>query len=345
MYFGHGAYGVVSAAQIYYGKPLSQLTLAESAMLAAHLQSPAFVNAITSPQIAKKRRDSILLKMKKADKITAAEYNQAIAAALTASPHKALSLSSVDAPYFLAMIRHKLIKTYGADVLKKSYTIRTTLDSRMQEAARKSLMIGILQYARRQGYIGPIKFLGAYRKGNDIVWEKVLRKLPHESLLVPGAVVSVKDKSIVVMLSDGRRVTVAWGGLSWARRRIPLAATEDKREHSDLAYKLGPKPQKAADVATIGDVIWLQNEHGVWWLSEKSNIQGAIVTLSARSGAVLALVGGSSYQHSQFNRVTQMKRQIGSAGKPFFYSAALDKGFTMATMMDDKPIEKKIMMG
>ena len=159
MYFGHGAYGVVSAAQIYYGKPLSQLTLAESAMLAAHLQSPAFVNAITSPQIAKKRRDSILLKMKKADKITAAEYNQAVAAALTASPHKALSLSSVDAPYFLAMIRHKLIKTYGADVLKKSYTIQTTLDSQMQTMARQKLIQSMVQYSVRHGYRGPEKNL------------------------------------------------------------------------------------------------------------------------------------------------------------------------------------------
>ncbi len=345
MYFGHGAYGVVSAAQVYYGKSLNQLTLAESAMLAAHLQSPSFVNAITSPQMAQKRRNSILLKMKKIGKVTTVEYDQAVAAELTAGPHKDLSLSSVEAPYFLAMIRHNLLKTYGTGVLKKSYTIKTTLNSQMQDMARKKLILSMVQYSVRHGYLGPKEILKSDSKDQAIVWQKALRKIPRDPILVPGAVVSVQTMSATLMLSDGRLVTVPWKGLSWARRRLPLPPGEDINQHDYLTYRLGPSPKNASDVLAVGDVVWLMQQHKQWVLSQKPQIQGALVTINVRSGAIEALVGGYDFKGSQYNHAAQMKRQIGSTAKPFFYSAAFEKGYTLASLFNDDASEVKDVNG
>lgn len=324
IYFGSRAYGVAAAAQVYYGKTLSQLTLPEMAMIAGLPKAPSVLNPITNPSAAKDRRDHVLQRMREHGYITQAEYEQSINAPIATYYH-ALPID-MDAPYVAEMVRNAMVSQFGAEkAYTGGYKVYTTINSVYQHEADQSLRASLIAFDQRHGYRGPVKNLGKPPAELD-VWEAALGKLPVVNDLQPAAILNVDPSSATAMLANGTKITLAWDGLSWARRKMGEKS-------------LGPRPKTASDVVHVGDVVYVDNQsNGNWQLSQKPQIEGALVALNPNDGAIVALAGGFDFDQSKYNRVTQAKRQPGSSFKPFIYAAALAKGYTLATVINDAPI-------
>jgi penicillin-binding protein 1A len=322
IYFGHRAYGVASAAKVYYGRTLDQLTLAEMAMLAGLPQAPSRNNPITNPKGALKRREHVLQRMLELKHITQEQYTTAANAKLTASYHG--QGIEVDAPYVAEMVREVIVDEYGEkEAYELGLTVHTTVDSQLQQAATQALRDGLLGYDQRHGYRRPTINL---RQLTRDAWLAVLKDKDTVGKLQPAVVTSIYKQSIDVLLANGKSVTILWSGLSWARPALEAGG-------------FGAKPKLAGDIVHAGDLVRVvQGNDGRWRLSQVPDVQGAIVSLNPKDGAVLALSGGFSYSLSNFNRVTQAERQPGSAFKPFIYAAALDKGYTLASIINDAPV-------
>ncbi|HQU16788.1 MAG TPA: PBP1A family penicillin-binding protein [Gammaproteobacteria bacterium] len=323
IYLGQGAYGIEAAARVYYGKDLMQLTLPEIAMLAGLPQAPSEINPITNPTAALHRRAYVLGRMRDLDDISEAEYQAASAAPITATLHS--FAPQVDAAYVGAMVRDAVYQRYGSAALTDGYRVYTTINARLQAAANHALRWDLLRYTTEHGYRGPEAHLNAAEL-SPAAMDKALQRLSTIAGLVPGVVSGVGVNSIQVYLGAGKQVTVGWSGLSWARPYVD-------QDHT------GPVPANAAQIAKLGDVVRIQHlANGSWRLAQIPKVQGALVSIAPRDGAIRALVGGFSFRLSHFNRVTQAYRQPGSSFKPFVYSAALAKGFTAATMINDAPV-------
>lgn len=313
VYFGKQAYGVAAAAQVYYGKTLSELTLPEMAMIAGLPQAPSRNNPINNPDDALKRRNHVLERMTEVGFITPAQYNEAIKAPSTATLHA--PAIQVSAPYFAEMIRQVVVNDFGDRVYDSGLSVYTTLSSSLQNDAVTSLQQGLIAYTNRHGYRRPTLHLGNPNHPEFKNWENRLAQLGNPANLIPAAVLTVNDKSIHALVADGSKITILWPGLSWT--------------HANFAQ----------DLARPGDVIWLTtSDSGDWLLTQLPTVQGAIVSMNPQNGAILALSGGFDYQLSNFNRATQAQRQPGSGFKPFIYSAALEKGYTLASVINDAPI-------
>ena len=325
IYFGNRAYGVAAAAQVYYGKPLDKLTIPEIAMIAGLPKAPSGLNPITHPVRAKDRRDHVLSRMYENKFIDEATYQQAIKTPLTATYHE-LPIDN-DAPYVAEMVRNAMVSQFGAELAYTSgYNVYTTIDTHLQDIANQSLDDALLAYDQRHGYRGPIKNLGQPSDTTKQAWIKLIDKLPTAGPLEPGVVTNIADKSFDVLLQNGKTISVDWQGLKWARKKVG-------------SHYLGPHVTRASDVVRPGDVIYVRPlKDNLWQLAQIPQAQAAIVSLRPKDGAILALDGGFDYYLSKFNRVTQAKRQPGSSFKPFVYAAALNKGFTLATMINDAPI-------
>ncbi|MAZ38684.1 MAG: peptidase [Legionellales bacterium] len=325
IYFGNRAYGVGAAAQAYYGKPLNQLTLPEIAMLAGLPKAPTGMNPLLYPKAAFERRNHVLSRMYEHQFIDEATYEKAIKTPLTAAYHE-LPIDN-DAPYVAEMVRNAMVRQFGAE---KAYTsgfnVYTTVNSHLQDDANAAVDNALLAYDRRHGYRGPLKNLGSPSDSNKKNWLKILDKIPTAGPLQPAVVTSVADKSVNVLLDSDKTITIPWKGLKWARKKIGT-------------HYLGRRPNQASDILKIGDVIYTrQLKNGHWRLEQIPEAQAALVAIDPNDGAILSLVGGFDYYLSKFNRVTQAKRQPGSSFKPFVYAAALAKGFTLSTMINDAPI-------
>ncbi len=322
IYLGQGAYGIQAAARVYYGTDITQLTLPQIAMIAGLPQAPSAINPIADPKAAFARRAYVLRRMRDLGYITDAQYRSAVDAPLTATVH---SFSpQVAAPYVGAMVRDAAYQRFGAAALTDGYKIYTTIDARMQAEANHALRWDLLRYSFEHGYRGPEAHLdGAL---TPATMDPELKKLQTIAGLIPGVVVAVGARDAQVYLGGGRRVTVDWKGLSWARPYIDPDHT-------------GPEPTSAGQILKPGDVVRVERigKKG-WRLAQIPKVQGALVALAPRDGAIRALVGGFSFRLSKFNRVTQAYRQPGSSFKPFVYSAALAKGFTLATLINDAPV-------
>ncbi|NNM60420.1 MAG: penicillin-binding protein 1A [Legionellales bacterium] len=325
IYFGSRAYGVAAAAQVYYGKTLNQLTLPEMAMIAGLPKGPSMLNPITNPSAAKDRRDHVLQRMLEHGYITQAEYNESINAPVATYYH--VLPIDMDAPYVAEMVRNAMVSQFGAEhAYTAGFKVYTTVNSVYQHQADQALRSALLAYDQRHGYRGPVKQLG--NPPADLSsWKAALNNLPVINSLQPAVILSVYPMSATAMLANGKNISLAWNGLSWARRKIG-----DK--------SLGAVPKTASNVVRVGDVVYVdpQQANGEWWLSQKPQIEGALVALNPNDGAILALAGGFDYDQSKYNRVTQAKRQPGSSFKPFIYAAALAKGYTLATVINDAPI-------
>lgn len=324
IYLGNRAYGVASAAQVYYGKSLSELTLPQMAMLAGLPKAPSSLNPIANPTAAKERRDHVLGRMLDQGYISKAAYAQAVAAPLTAKIHH--TPIDVYAPYIAEMVRASLFDQMGEDAYTSGYTVFTTVDSKDQLAANRAMREGLLAYTKRHGYRGALDNLGFYNPTLKANWLKRLKTYPEYNGLIAAAVTQVAAKTFTVLLPDGETATVDWADMAWARpytgRRWP-----------------GQKPRKAGDIVSVGDIIRVtKTESGHWALSQLPEASGALVALNPETGGLLALVGGFSFQESAFNRAIQADRQPGSSFKPFIYSAALNHGYTLATIVNDAPI-------
>jgi penicillin-binding protein 1A len=320
---GSRAYGVEAAAEIYYGKPLNQLSLDQFAMLAGLPKAPSALNPLTNPEAAKERRNHVLDRMRKLNYIDEAAYQKAIAAPLNTHYHELKT--EVKAPYVAELVRQQLQQMYGDEIYTEGYNVYTTIDSRLQNNANQALRDSLLAYDQRHGYRGPEKNLGDPDLKQMESWEKQLATMPPINDLEAAAVVDMTENTITVLRANGSLATINWQGLSWARKQVN-------------ADYLGPHPKTAMEIVKLGDVVRIMETRQGFRLTQKPEAEAGIVALNPMNGAILAMVGGFDYQTSKFNRITNASRQPGSSFKPFIYSAAFDKGYTLASVINDAPI-------
>jgi penicillin-binding protein 1A len=355
---GHRSFGVGAAAQVYYGKDLKELNLAQLATLAGLPQAPSALNPISQPERSKERRRIVLLRMLDEGYINMAEFQEAANAAVSARRHGAEI--ALDAPYLADIIYNEMVAIYGKDIAETSgFNVYATAYSNYQEAAQRAVIQNLHDYDERHGYRGPLEVLwkplteevlanfgfeqplspieastirAEYGEFVAMQREQILEQLAGFSeigYLKPGLVTAVEAQSITVLNSEGENILIDWDGLDWAREYI-----------SDSAQ--GNEPQQAADILHEGMVVYIRQrfDDGQWQLSQMPDVSGAFVALNPLNGAVEAVVGGYDFYNSQFNRATQAKRQVGSNIKPFIYSAALDNGYTLASIINDAPINQ-----
>lgn len=336
---GHRSFGFGAAAQVYYGKEIDELSLAQIAVLAGLPKAPSTLNPIRSPERAKSRRAVVLQRMLVSGYITEQQYNTAKTAAITGKRHGAEI--ELNAPYIAEMAHNEVLKRYGKDkTYTEGYKVFTTVTAKLQTAAEQALVNNLLNYDQRHGYRGPIKSLrpnsvSTIESENQITIPlnqeeitKALYDANYYQMLVPAVVTAVEDKSVTIQLRSKEIATINWAGLAWARPYI-----NDQKQ--------GTPPKSAADVVSYGDIILVSKmPDNNYRLGQLPTASAAIVSLSPDDGAIKAAVGGFSFRQSQFNRVTQAKRQVGSNIKPFIYSAALEHGFTLASLVNDAPINQ-----
>ncbi|MDP3704914.1 MAG: penicillin-binding protein 1A [Legionellaceae bacterium] len=323
IYLGNRAYGVGAAAQIYYGKSLQDLTTAQLAMIAGLPQAPSTHNPIANPTAAKNRRNHVLERLLEEKYITEAEYQEAIHEPLLEKYHGANP--EVKAPYVAEMIRQSLYDHFGPDAYTNGYKVYTTINGKLQRAADQIVEDHLLAYDRRHGYRGPLaKMMTSDLKSLPII-QTTLSKYPVINDLEPVVIESVEKQSAIAITSQGTSITIPWKGLSWARMALRKGW-------------VGKSPSLAQQIIATGDIVYARHFQNEWQLAQDPEVEAALVALNPSNGAIEALVGGFNFQKSKFNRVTQSTRQPGSSFKPFIYAAALNKGYTLATLVNDAPI-------
>ncbi len=318
IFLGQRAYGVGAAAEVYYGKPLRELSLGQIATIAALPKAPSTLNPVTNPERAQQRRSYVLRRMLDKGFITKAEHDAANAEPIDTYEH-ALRVE-VDAPYVAEMVRAQLVERYGDDLYTGGYRIYTSIDSRLQRTADWSVRAALLEYDRRHGWRG-VNGHTDHPPTTPGEAMQMLDAFPVVGGLIPSVVTATEGRSAKVYGRDGRQYVLPWNtGLAWARQN-------------------GAAPKESADILKTGDVVYvLPARDGNALLAQVPQAQGAFVALDPHDGAITALVGGFDYYASKFNRVVQARRQPGSSFKPFIYSSALEQGFTPATMVLDAPI-------
>ena len=329
--FGKRTYGVAAAADLYYGKKLGELTLAEAATLARVPQAPSRYNPISNPEAAAQRRAYVLRRMREIGYIDEATEKAAAVEKVRAREHA--QSFDIEAPYVAEMARLELIRRFGAAAQNEGWKIFTSIDSKMQQAANAALREGLLDYDRRHGWRGPLARVTLPEGDAVDALDEVLEGQPSPGKLVPAVVVKVGPKDARLYTRDAGFVDLAWEAISWARPKVGLGT--------------GPSPKRAADVLARGDIVLVSLTKPTppatamkAALAQMPEAAAALVALAPNDGAVRALVGGFDYfdqKVGKFNRATQAKRQPGSGFKPFLYSAALDKGFTTASLILDAP--------
>jgi penicillin-binding protein 1A len=324
IFLGQRAYGVAAAAEVYFGKTLDQLSVAEMATLAGIPTAPSVVNPVASATAATARRTHVLGRMLELGYITQAEYDEARSSPMESRLHG--SSIEVDAPYVAEMIRNDMQARYGDAVYTAGYKVFTTIDSRLQSAATIALRTGLLEYDRRHGFRGATAKVDISKLASPADFDAELDQFPVIGGLRPAIVEKVEARSAGIYVKDLGPATLPWDKLSWARRALPDEKTDRW-------------PAQADEILKPGDVIYTVGKTPESLLFvQVPEAQSALVSVDPRDGAVVALVGGFDYFQSKFNRVTQARRQPGSGFKPFVYAAAFDKGYTPASIVSDAPI-------
>ncbi len=333
IYLGNRAYGVGAAAEVYYGKTLGELDLAQIAMIAGLPKAPSTMNPIANPERAVQRRNYVLGRMLELEFITPEEHEAAIQTPVTAEVHS--TVIDVEAPYAAEMVRSVMFEQYGgSDAYSEGYRVITTLETNRQRAATEGVRKALHEYDQRHGYRGPEHHFDLAAHTTEEAWDSLLKDLKTVGDLRPALVIEVAKDAVVTYLGSGQRQRIEWEGLEWARPYID----ENRR---------GEAPKQAKDILKVGDAVRLlqvpiERKKGekelIWRLGQIPQVEGALVSLLPDDGAIAALVGGFDYYHSKFNRVIQAKRQPGSGFKAFIYSAALEAGFTAASIINDAPV-------
>ncbi len=326
IYLGKRAYGFAAAAQVYYGKTPAELTLPEMAMIAGLPKAPSRYNPVVNPERARVRRDYVLGRMHRLGFISDEEYQAALADPVHAEVHG--QEVDLEAPYVAEMVRTAMIRRFGNAAYTEGYQVYTTIDPARQRAANMALRNALLAYDRRHGYRGVeghVEPLG--EEVDDMAhWEAVLADYRPSGNLEPAVVFALEEQAAWAWTAGGRVAWLPWEKLSWARRYV-----DDNH--------LGPELERADQVLKVGDVIYVAPaETGCSWLAKQPTVAGALVSLVPGDGRIEALVGGFDFYDSKFNRATQAQRQPGSSFKPFIYTAAIDKGYTAATIINDAPV-------
>lgn len=324
IYLGNRAYGVAAAAKVYYGVDIAELTPDQIAMIAGLPKAPSTYNPIVNPERAMQRRDYVLRRLKELGYIDDAIFESATKMPNTAKLH-AITLE-VDAPYAAEMARAFAVERFGNDAYTEGYTVYTTIDSRLQPVANDAIRTAIIEYDERHGYRGVEAHVTLEPGATDADWEAALNDYSTWGGLLPALILAVQEKSAVAYAGEGRKVMLDWDAISWARPFISESA-------------LGAPPVRASDVFRVGDIVRVrQTAPNKWRLAQLPAIEGSLVSVSPRDGAIRSIVGGFDFYRSKFNRAMQAERQPGSSFKPFIYSAALEHGFTTATLVNDAPV-------
>lgn len=348
---GHRAFGVAAAAEVYYGRKLDELTLSELATIAGLYQAPSALNPISNPERSVQRRRIVLGRMLAMEHISQEEYEEAYNAPVTAKYH--VPEVEMSAPYIAEMVRTEMIERYGEDVAYNSgMKVYTTINSEMQAGAERALRANLHEYDERHGYRGAVSKLWGYdaqearalsvggaidattlsviqenngQRWSDDVIEAHLERQPRFGRLISAVVLNVGEQDAQVMMRGGNIVTLPWEAMSWGRPYL---------DHDEQ----GPAPSTASEILSSGDQVWLRKSEDQLFLAQLPGPSSSIVSVHPQNGSIQAIVGGYSFNVSQYNRATQAKRQVGSNIKPFIYSAALDNGFTLSTLVNDAPI-------
>ncbi|MEY6433132.1 PBP1A family penicillin-binding protein [Thioalkalicoccus limnaeus] len=324
IFFGHRAYGVSAAAEVYYGKALADLTITEMAMLAGIPKAPSTLNPVTNPARALARRDHILGRLLELGRIDEAAYRGALAEPDRARLHH--QPADLTAGHVAEMVRLEMVERFGEEVYGLGLHVVTTIDAQLQDQAQAAVRRGLIAYDERHGYRGPETRLDPARSDPDDL-ASYLADVTDWPGMRAGIVTAVTEQGAEVFLGDGETVRLGRDAISWAR------PWRDQNRR-------GPAPRHVTDVLRVGDLIRVRpHEQAGWRLAQAPAVTGALVAMAPQSGAILALVGGYSFQESAFNRAVDARRQPGSAFKPFIYAAALDRGWTAASLVHDEPIQ------
>ena len=349
---GHRSFGFGAAAQVYYGKRLDELTLAQIATLAGLPQAPSVLNPVSRPQRSVERRRIVLLRMLDEGYITRQQFDEAASAPVTAEKHGAEI--ELDAPYLADLIYSEMVTLYGKEEAETGgYQVYATVSSELQQAAQNAVKQNLHDYDERHGFRGAVARLWPQEQNNaepnpeetstecdseslypdwlcEVTEETLINQLDNAGafgFVFPVAVISVDEQSFTTRDVTGIERVIEWEGMDWARPFL-----SDSRQ--------GQPPSQASDIVSAGDIVYIREQDNQWRLAQLPEVSGAFVALDPYDGAVQAIVGGYSFYQSQFNRATQAKRQVGSNIKPFVYSAALDNGYTVASIINDAPINE-----
>ncbi len=326
MFLGHRAYGFEAAAQVYYGKNIGELDLSQLAMLAGLPKAPSRFNPISNPERAQVRRDWILGRMRNLGYISEIDYGEATARPVTASHHGAKL--AFNAPYAAEMARSEMVNRYGLAAYNDGYHVYTTISTAMQQTANGAVDKALDTYDARHGYRGPEQSLppGIDEDPRER-WLAQLKQTREIAGRLPAVVSAIgEENSITVLLADGSEQALPWkNGPEKARPYI----NENAR---------GAAPNSAGDLFAVGDLIRVRRAGGALHLTQVPEAQAALVALAPDDGALLSVVGGLGFAKSKFNRATQAVRQPGSSFKPFIYGAALEQGWTAASIINDAPV-------
>ncbi len=324
IFLGHRAYGVAAAAEFYYGKTLDQLTLAECAMLASLPKFPSSGNPLYNRDRAIERRNYVLGRMLENGFISAEQLKQASAEPETSYAHE--PPIETEAPYLAEMVRQEALERIGNEALSDGYSIRTTLDGHLQDAANQALRDALIAYDQRHGFRGAEARIDLGANPTPSELDKELAAFHAVVGLTPGVVTESSEKSAVVYLVDSQNVSLPLEAISWAR------------PYQDESHR-GASVKRVDDLLKPGDVVRLTRDaEGKWKLSQVPAAQAALIALNPEDGGIRAMVGGFSFSRSKFNRATQSNRQPGSSFKPFLYAAAFEHGFTPASIVNDAPV-------
>ena len=321
IYMGQRSYGFGAAAEVYFGKPLAQLSVAQMAMLAGLPQNPARHNPAVNPKRAKIRQHLVLDRMRELNFITDAQYQEALKEPLHVN-HKGQEFS-VHAEYVAELARQAAYAQYKDDAYTRGISVTTTILSAEQNAAYESIRANVVAYDQRHGYRGPEAFveLPSDPDERDVAIDDALQKRPSSDGLIAAMVTDVTDKSVKVETANGDDLEIHGAGLKFAAAALKSSAKEE--------YKLRP-----------GAIVRVaQDSKENWAITQVPQVSAAFVAIDANTGAYHALIGGFDFGLQKFNHVTQAWRQPGSSIKPFIYSAALEKGFSPATLINDVPLE------
>lgn len=327
IFLGNRAYGVGSAAEVYYGKKLADLTLAQTAMIAGLPKAPSRYNPIRQPKRAKIRRDYILQRMYEQQYISQAQYQEAISESVSAKVYQVEA--ETYAPYIAEMARASVEAQYGVEnMYTLGLKIYTTLDSQQQDIAIKTVRRHLIDYTRRHGYRGPIETLDLSKFDDNQSRLKKLKTYNNYPDLIPAIVLDSNEDTATLQQRDSSNpITLKLKQVKWAR----IYRSENSR---------GPTVKKVNTVLKKGDVIWVsQTKDDTWELSQLPKVTAALTVIDPKDGAIEAMVGGFDFTYSKFNRAVQAKRQPGSSFKPFVYAAALATGeYSPASVIRDEEI-------
>jgi penicillin-binding protein 1A len=320
IFLGQRAYGFAAAAQIYYGKPLAQVDVAEAAMLAGLPKAPSAYNPVVNPKRARTRELYVLRRMHDLKFITDAQFKEAQDSPLIV--RQTLRDNTAHAEFVAEMARQAIVETYGDESYTRGLRVYTTVRKADQDAAYAAVRRGVFEYDRRHGYRGPESFvtLPDDPVELDAALDRAFQDLGDSDNLVAAIVLEATPTAIKAVRSDGDLVAVSGDGLKFAVR------------------SLGDKAASGTRIRRGAVIRVTRDDKGNWQVAQMPQVESTFVALKPTNGAILALVGGFDFDRNKFNHATQALRQPGSAFKPFIYSAALEKGFSPATVVNDAPL-------